>query len=158
MPSTLFTTWAEYDAAIGRTIVAAQHDLRIFDHDLANCALEKPERHEQLVAFLRSSPRARLHIVRQDTQRVLSAMPRTLRLLTTFGHAMSISRASERLANLTDAMLIADGRFAAIRFHRDHARGKLIADGEDEVAPYGRRFEEIVAEGGEPISPSVLGL
>lgn len=158
MPSTLFTTWAEYDDAVGRTIAAATHDLQIFDRDLAACALEKPERHAQLVTFLRGSPRARLQIVLQDTQRVQTAMPRTLKLLATFGHAMSITRASERLATLNDSMVLADNRSGTIRFHHDHARGKFIDDDQDEMAPYGRRFQEIVAEGGEPISHSVLGL
>lgn len=158
MPSTLFTSWSEYDDAVGRTIWAAVHELLIFDRDLSALGLEKPDRHAQVVSFLRNSPRARLQIVLQDTQRVQTAMPRMLNLLATFGHAMSITRASERLASLNDSMLIADKRCGAIRFHHDHARGKLIEDDEDAAAPYAKRFQEIVAEGGEAVSYSVLGL
>lgn len=158
MPSTLFTTWAEYDTAVGRTIAAAEHDLLIFDRDLHALALERPERHEQLVSFLRGSPRARLQIILQDTQRVRTAMPRTLKLLATFGHMMTILHASERLSSLTDSMLLADGRFATIRFHHDHARGKFVDDDRDEISPYEKRFREIVGEGGEPLAQSVLGL
>lgn len=158
MPSTLFTTWAEYDAAVAQTIAAATHELLIFDHDLVACALEKPERNAQLVSFLRGSPRARLQIVVQDTQRVQTAMPRTLKLIATFGHAMSITGASERLASLNDSMVLADNRFGTIRFHRDHARGKFIDDDQEAIAPYGKRFQEIVAEGGHPLPQSILGL
>ena len=158
MPSTLFTSWGEYDDAVERTIAAAEHELLIFDRDLVALALEKPERHGQLVAFLRSSPRVRLHIVLQAPLRVQTAMPRTLKLLATFGHAMSITRASDRLASLSDSMLLADARFGAIRFHHDHARGKFIENDQDEAAPYAKRFQEIVAEGGEALAPSVLGL
>lgn len=158
MPSILFTSWADYDDAVGRTISAAKHELLIFDHDLVACALEKPERHAQLLSFLRGSPRARLQIALQDPHRVQTAMPRTLKLLTSFGHAISITHTSERVAGLTDSMVLADGCYGTIRFHHDHARGKFIDDDPDEVSPYGKRFQEIIAEGGEPLSPSVLGL
>lgn len=158
MPSTLFMTWADYNDALSRTIAAATQQLWIFDHDLSACRLEDPERHEQLVSFLRGSPHARLQIALMEPRRLQSSMPRTLKLLSTFGHVTSVTRTSDRLSHLRDSMVLADREFGVIRFDRDHARGKIIVGDEDETAPYLRRFEEIRAEGGEAITPGVLGL
>lgn len=158
MPTTLIATWADYEDALSRTIAAATQQLWIFDHDLAACGLEKPDRHEQLVAFLRGSPHARLQIALRDPQRLQTSMPRTLKFLTTFGHITSVTRTPDRLAHLRDSMVLTDRRCGVVRFDHNHPRGKMIVDDEDESAPYIRRFEEILAEGGDRVTPGVLGL
>lgn len=158
MPSTLFTSWADHDDAVTRILAAASRQLLIFDRDLAPLGLDRRDRQDQLVAFLRGSPQARLQIAVQDSRHLLTAMPRTLRLLATFGHLVSVVRTSDRLAGLRDAMVLADGRHGVVRFDHDHARGKIVTDDETEISPYRRRFDEILADGGEPVPPSVLGL
>ena len=158
MPSTLFTSWTDYDQALTTTLAAVSQQLLIFDRDLAPLALERRDRQDLLVAFFRGSPQARLQIAVQDPAHLLTAMPRTLRLLATFGHQASVVRTSERLASLRDSMVLADGRHGVVRFDHDHARGKIVTDDEAEISPYQRRFNEILADGGEPVPTSVLGL
>ena len=54
--------------------------------------------------------------------------------------------------------VVADSRHALVRFHEDQARAKVMLDAPLDCAPYARRFDEIVAEGGDEISATTLGL
>ena len=55
-------------------------------------------------------------------------------------------------------MILVDDVHALIRFDRDQPRCKLLVDESDEIMPYRRRFDEIWAEGGIPVSATTLGL
>ena len=84
--------------------------------------------------------------------------PQLMNLLTVYAPALTITQSPPHLDTLKDSLLIADGRHTLIRFHRDHARARLIVDDVHECTPHIQRFEEIVAAGGEPLSSSTLGL
>ena len=47
---------------------------------------------------------------------------------------------------------------ALVCFHREQPRARLIIDDVHECTPYVRRFEEILAAGGDPVSAMTLGL
>ena len=108
--------------------------------------------------LLSSKPNARLRIALHDTARATTTQPRLLQLLLRFGHAVTIRETPENLRQLADEMLIVDSRDAVIHFQFDQPRGKVIGDDPDEIQPYLRRFEEIWAECGPPISATSLGL
>lgn len=157
MSSTLLTSYGEYDAAIDRILSLAQRRIDLFDHDLARLKLDQPGRHAALLRLL-GGPGHRLRIVVQNGQAAMSRHPLLLRLLESHGHQFSLLEADEKLAHLSDSLLVADGVHALVRFHRDQPRGKLLEDEADEVRPYERKFQSIVDEGATPLSPRVAGL
>ncbi|HEX5804607.1 MAG TPA: hypothetical protein VFY24_16440 [Azospira sp.] len=153
----LMTSWSEYDGAIGEVLSIAGHSLAVFDHDLVSLKLETPERHEALAAFLRR-PQAQLRIAVQSSRPVLQHSPRLIALLRLHAHNFQLIETPPHLAGLSDSLLLADGETAVVRFHRDHARSKVIVGDAEACKPYGKRFEEIWNEGGTPLSATTLGL
>ena len=158
MASSIFTTWAEYGAAVTRVIDSADSSIKVFDRDLQRLPFERPEINAQLANFLRRRASNRIQIVVQDSGPLLRYGARLMRLLTSYGHNLQVILATEQTAALTDSLLIVDERHAVIRFHVEQARGKLIMDDAAETRPYAKRFADIVAEGGTAVSPGVPGL
>ena len=145
MISGLFTQWSAYDDALMQVLPLAEHEICLFDGDLSKLDLEKRERADYLRRFLAASPRNRLR-------------PRLFTLLADFPHAVEVWEASPPISSLTDSLLLIDDRHALIRIHEDHARSRLIRDDAAACRPYRLRFDEILREGGIPISATTLGL
>ena len=159
MTSTLLTTWREYHEATQEILDRSTATLEIFDEDLSSLQLESPSRMAALRAFLDPHRYARrLTIVVRKTDFVRQYNPQLMKLLSAYAPALTITESPPHLGTLDDSLLIADGRHALVRFHRDHAHARLIVDDTGECAPFLQRFHEIVAAGGEPLSPTTLGL
>lgn len=158
MTSTLCTSWSEYEAAVLSVLGCAERSILIFDHDLQRIPLERAVTCERITAFLHRQPGNRLQVVVQDSDQLVRQSPRVMRLLATYGHAFTLTLAPEHLANLADSMVLVDDRHAAIRFHRDQPRGRLLLDEPEAVQPYQKRFAAIVAEGGSAVLPGIAGL
>lgn len=159
MTSRLINTWSEYDSAVQEVLDLSPRELRIFDQDLSPLKLERPHRIAALRGMLATrEDDKRLTIIVQKPDFVRQYSPRLLDLLRIFAPAMTITQSPSHLEMLQDSMLIADRRHVLIRFHRDHARARLIVDDPSECAPYLLRFNEIQAAGGDPLSPGTLGL
>ncbi len=159
MTSRLITTWSEYDRAVQEVLDLAPRVLQIFDQDLSPLQLERPQRLAALRDLLATrEDDKQLTIIVQKPDFVRQYSPRLLHLLTVYAPALTITQSPAHLDALQDSLLIADRRHALVRFHRDHARARLMVDDRKECAPYLLRFEEILAAGGEPLSPTTLGL
>lgn len=157
MNSQLLTSQGELDAALDRVLALAEGTIDLFDGDLSAMAIERPSR----IAALQRVLAERAHQVRivvQDGARVQATCPRLMRLFETHGHHFALLQAADSLLELKDSFVIADGRHALVRFHRDQPRGRLIEDGEGDVRPYATRFADIVAEGGHRLSARLAGL
>jgi len=157
MTSQLLTSQGELDAAVDRLLELAIGTLDVFDHDLSALSLDRTSRIAGLQRILGERAH-RVRIVVQDGSRLSARAPRLMRLLETHAHHFALLQAPDSLSELRDTMLIADGRHALVRFHRDQPRGKLIEDDANEVHAYAMRFTEVVNEGGYPLSPRVAGL
>jgi hypothetical protein len=159
MTSQLITSWAEYDGAIHEILQLSTGTLQIFDEDLSALRLERAERMARLRALLatREHPK-QLTIIVQRPDFVRQYSPQLMELLTVYTPALTIIHSPPHLDRLKDSLLIANGQHALVRFHRDHARARLILDDAAECAPYVQRFAEILGEGGDPLSPTTLGL
>lgn len=159
MTSKLLTPWSEYDAATQEILDRSTVTLEIFDGDLSSLKLESLSKVAALRALLDShrSP-GRLTIVVRKADFVRQYSPRLLNLLSTYAPALTISESPPHLGTLAESLLIADGRHALVRFHRDQPRSRLIVDDQSECAPVVQRFNEIVAAGVQPLSPTTLGL
>ncbi|MEF8700714.1 MAG: hypothetical protein V5B32_09335 [Candidatus Accumulibacter sp. UW26] len=159
MASQLITTWSAYDDAVGHLCARSPATLLIFDEDLSSLKLERPPRIAALARLL-AAPDAQkqLTIVVQKTAFVRQYSPQLMQLLRFHQPTLTIIQAPPQLDSLRDSLLIADGRDALVRFDHAQARARLMVDDAEACAPYLRRFAEIVAAGGEPISSMTLGL
>jgi hypothetical protein len=150
--------WSEYGSAVRKTLFLATRSIRIFDPDLARLNLETRENALFLRRFLASAPHVRLQIVLRNAEPFRRGSPRLFELLRDFPHLMQVWECAPQLLKLTDAMLLSDDQHAVIRIHQDHARSRVIVDDTDACRRYHMRFDEILAEGGTPISATTLGL
>lgn len=154
----LLTSWGEYETAIAQLLPMARRSVAIFDRDLAGLQLEKPAACATLTNFLRGVPDASLRVVVQSAQTFRTRSPRLLQLLRSFAHNFQLVEAPPHLARLNDSLLLIDATHAVIRFHHEQPRSKEILSSPEGCKPYCKRFEEIWAEGGTPISATTLGL
>jgi hypothetical protein len=136
----------------------ATHPLRIFDENLSALKLERPERIATLRQFLSASPKHLLQIAVQDAGHIRVNSPRLMELLTAYSHNLQIIECPPHLANLSDSLIFADGKHGVIRFHKEQARAKVILDDIEECTPYLHRHDQILEEGGSPVSGRSLGL
>lgn len=159
MPHQLLTTWRDYQQSIDEILALAGRTLSIFDHDLSLLKPDDPSRHAQLRRLLVGRESAcRLTIVVQQPDFVRQHCPRLLNLLTLYAPAVTLVEAPTTLASLRDSLLIADDRHVLVRFDRQQPRARRLIDEANDCEPYVARFAEILAEGGETISPTTLGL
>jgi hypothetical protein len=154
--SAIITSWGEHDAALSRVLALAEKSLWIFDADLAR--YERSDNLAILQRFLAGEGEQRLRIVVRDVDKLRAERPRLWKLLETHGESMTVFACPPALAELTDSLLICDDRHALVRFHEDQPRCKTIIDNTLECKPYSQRFEDLVAECGEPIGTTTLGL
>ena len=158
MPSRLIVSLVELNAARVGIASLATSRLAIFDRDLQSLHLDGADWHALLTRFLAADRRNELRIVVHDAQPVRDFNPRLMRLLATFGHAMTLRETPENLKQLEDSLLFADAANAVVQFNHAQARGKAIEDDADAVRPYLQRFEDLWAEAGPPLGPGALGL
>ena len=158
MSSELITTWSEHDSALEKVLARATRTLRIFDADLTKLRLERPEQIAILGNFLSADIKNQIHAIIRNAEPLRRNRPRLMKRLALHPQHVLVFEAPEQIAKLSDSMLISDEQYALIRFHQDNVRSKIILDNADECLPYINRFEEIVREGGNQVSATVLGL
>ncbi len=158
MSRELFTSWPEYQVAIDRILALARKRICIYDEDLGLMHLAMPERIAALKVPLATVRSDCLRIALRNTLPLEQRQPLLLELLATYSHNSAVQQTPEQLAHLRDSMILVDDVHALIRFDRDQPRCKLLIDESDEIMPYRRRFDEIWAEGGIPVSATTLGL
>lgn len=138
-----FDTYEAYRQAVAMVVMQAQRELAIFDPDLRETGLESRSGADHLTRLLTMSRARQLRIVLHDPDHLERHCPRLIKLLQNYAHVASLRRSPEHLRNLTDCFVVADGRHAVIRFHADHARGKLLIAQDEQVGNWQRRFGEL---------------
>ena len=151
-------TIAEQIAAIDELIALAQHHIQVFDQDLSQTGWNNGVRTERLATFLRGVRGRRLDLVVHDTRYLESACPRMLRLLSAYGHAMTILQTGAEGKVATDPLLIVDGQHYLHRFHFEQPRAALGILQPDQAQPLAARFAEIWATGVSGVNATALGL
>jgi hypothetical protein len=158
MSNTLTTSWAEYDIAVQDILALAKHRLRIFDENLSTLKLERPDRLSLLSRFLSASPEHTLQITVLDAEHLRRNCPRLMQLIAAYAHNLKIVECPGHLASLNDSLILADNEHGVVRFHKDHARAKTIISDVEACAPYQHRYDQILEEGGTPVTATTLGL
>jgi hypothetical protein len=141
-----FDSESAYRAAIDVTLAAARSEIRIFDRDLLQMGLGERDRIALLTEFLAGGRDRRLRIVVHDVTPLEQCLPRLIELMRWRGHLIETRRTPDHMRHLADCWVLADGSHATIRFHADHARGKLISNLPTEVEPWWRRFDDLWLE------------
>ncbi len=158
MAREIHTTWSDYRGSLDRLLAMACDEILIWDPDLRELQLDSPQHIDCLRRLLTDPDRLTVRIVVQDATPLRLRHPRLMELLSRFHHTLAVRQSGDSLTALRDALVIADGRHALIRFDRDHPRCKFLVSEREEVLPYVKRFEEIWAEEGTSVSPTTLGL
>jgi hypothetical protein len=151
-------TVREQSAAIDELIALARHNIRVFDQDLSQTGWSSAARVDRLASFLREVRGRRLDIIVHDTRYLQSACPRMIKLLRTYGHAMTIYQTGAEAKIATDPLLIVDARHYLHRFHFDQPRAAMGIDQPEQAQLLSTRFDEIWATGEAGVSGTVLGL
>lgn len=141
-----FESEVAYRAAIDATIVAARSEIRIFDRDLLQMKLAERGRVGLLATFLSADGDRRLRVVLHDVEPLEQQMPRLIDLIRLHRHLVEFRRTPDHLRHLADRYVLADEMHGALRFHADHARGKMITNMPSELAPWWRRFDDLWQE------------
>lgn len=155
---TPFGDEAGFRAALDAVIASATREIRIFDNTLENMKLDDKVRAEALRRFLAESPLHRLHIGVHEARYAESHCPRLLALIRQFPASIEFRESAAEYKHIADCCLLADGCNGAIRFHRDHARGKLLLNVPDEIRPRWQRFDELWQSGTPCLAATTLGL
>lgn len=158
MTRTLYAHWSEFGSAVDHILSIARERLLVFDFDLSAMKFNTPDHHRAIQSLLTNNPQNKSVFIVQDASRLTLEQPRVISLLDRFQHNLGILECPESLRELPDSMIIADDKHALIRFHRQQPRCKLLEDESEEVFPYRRRFDEILAEGGTWVSARACGL
>jgi len=154
---TLATVAAQV-AAIDSLIGIAKHSIRVFDVDLSGMGWNDPARAENIVAFLRANPTAKLEIIVHDTSWIGRSCPRLVNLLKYHGHAIAIRRTGEDARHAMDPLVIVDGTHFLHRFHVAQPRAAFSIGDPVAAQPLVTRFDAI-SESAEPgLTATVLGL
>jgi hypothetical protein len=153
-----FDTYRDYRLAVADLLTLADRRVSLFDPDLRQTGLETAASVRLLTQFLARSHDQQLRIVLHDTSYAERQCPRLLALLRDYGHCVGVRRSPDDLRHLSDCYLGADARHAAIRFHRDHARGKLLIHKPDDVGERQRRFDELWELSLPALAATTLGL
>jgi hypothetical protein len=153
-----FLDEAGYRSAIDVVIAAASKEIRIFDDKLDRMRLDDKARAELLIQFLAASPAHRLCIVLHDPRHAETNSPRLLALIRRFPNAVEVRESAAEYKHVADCSVLVDATHGVRRFHRDHARGKLIQNAPDEIRPWWQRFDELWRSGTPCLSPTQIGL
>lgn len=158
MPRTLLTSWSDHRQAVTDTLAAALRQIDLFERDLARIGLDQRTTVETLAHWFAAHERSQLRLVVPDLDLLRARQPHFMVLAERWGHRLSVRKTPDHLAHLPDCMVIADARFATIRFQHDQARSVALTDAPEDVLPYQTRFDELWAECSESLGARTLGL
>jgi hypothetical protein len=158
MIETPFQSEAEFRAALDTVITNASREIRVMDDRLERMLLDDKVRAALLAQFLAASNKRQLHIIVHDPQYAETRCPRLCGLIRRFPDAVEVRESPAALKHIADSFLIADEVHGVIRFHRDHARGKMLQNAGDDIRPWWQRFDELWRSGSSCLSPTQAGL
>jgi hypothetical protein len=134
---------AEYREACDTILGRAQHEVLIFDRDLAALQPGQKIRLELLAGFLQADALRRIRIVLHDPVHLERNAPRLIQVIARFSHAIEVRQSPDNLRHLADTHLLADDSHGVRRFHVDQPRSAIILDDPAYIHPWRQRFEEL---------------
>ena len=157
-PNAVILGERNYEAAINLVIAKAQTSLLIFDQDFAYGDFASKQCYELIKQFLSTNEFCQLTIILQQADFFVNNCPRLFDLLKLFGHKMVVFETNNNTKIAKDCFVVADKLHYVRRFHIDQARFKYAFDDETECANLQMRFDELMQETADAVSPTKLGL
>jgi len=139
----VFSTAAEFRAAVDRLLEQEGRELRVFDPDLVSLQLNDPARVERIERFQRASRTRRLLIVVHDQDPLVKRTPRMMALFSRYVHAIQIHRTHEEIRSIQDSFLVLDSAHYVRRPVAAFFRGAAGIHDETEALSMRSRFQEI---------------
>lgn len=153
-----FASESGYRDALVAVIALARREIVCFDQDLIAMGLAETRTVALLSDFAQGGRQRRIRFAVHDAEPMAARAPRLIELLRRFSHVVEVRRTPDHLHHLAERWLLADAGSGVIRFHADHARGKLVTDEPTEIQGWWQRAEDLWADS-EVCSPaSVTGL
>jgi len=134
---------ADYRRACDTVLARAEHEILIFDRDLAALRLEENARLEALTNFLQTDSLRRIRVVVHDPGPLERNAPRLMRVIVRFLHAIDVRQSPDNLRHLADTHVLVDEGHGVRRFHVDQPRSALVVDDPAYIHPWRQRFEEL---------------
>jgi hypothetical protein len=155
---TLLQARSDYQRGFGRILDLARRELRIFDADLADLAMNSSERIDSLSRFLRSGPNRRIFIALHHVDYVSKHCPRFTALLGIYASSILINKTFGDAAKVQDCFALADAEHLVRRPVTAQPRGVLVIGDPKECQPMRERFEEIWESSEPAVSANTTGL
>lgn len=140
---TLLTGEAGYRQSCDTVLALAEHEILIFDRDLAALRLEETARLATLGNFLQRAGLHRLRIVLHDPEPMERDAPRLMQLIARFSYVIELRQSPDNLRQLADTHVLVDESHGVRRFHVEQPRSALILDDRAYIYPWRQRFEEL---------------
>lgn len=155
---TLLTSEAAYRQACDSVLSKAEHQVLIFDRDLAKLRLDEQARLEAMASFLRAGGARKIRIVLHDPGPLERNTSRLMQLIQRYSHLIEIRQSPDNLRHLADTHVIVDEGHGVRRFHVDQPRSALTLDDPISIHPWRKRFEELWMLSKPCLSMSTTGL
>lgn len=153
-----FETPGEYRQAFDRLLAASLRQLRIYDQDLLELALDTPQRIEALRQLCLSGSARRIEILLRDWALVRDRQPRLVGLLQQFSHVMEIRREEEIDEPSMESFVVGDDRLILVRPHRDSWRSLLHLEDPLTARVHIQNFDQLWQRAEGPLDSRPLGL
>jgi len=153
-----FETPGEYRQAFDRLLSLSQRQLRIYDQDLLELALDSPRRIEALRQLCLSGSPQRIEILLRDWSTVRDRQPRLMGLLQQFSHVMEIRREEEISEPAMESFVIGDDRLILVRPHRDSWRSLLHLEDPLSARAHMQNFDQLWQRSEGPLAVRQMGL
>lgn len=139
----LLTSEADYRQACDTVLGRAQHEILIFDRDLAALRLDEKLRLEILAGFLQGQSPRRIRMVLHKPETPMRNSPRLMQLIQRFSHSIEVRQSPDNLHHVADTHILVDDRHGVRRFHVDQPRSALVLDDPTYLSPWRLRYEEL---------------
>lgn len=159
-PTVRFDTRAEFEDQLLAAFASAQREIWLADVDFQRWPLNSPRTEEALHRFLLASRVNRLNVLVSDAGPMERDMPRFMKLMRLFGHALTCRQPPEEIATRFSeecSFAIVDRARMVRRFHRDTMRGVAEFHPND-VGPWAEQFLSLWEEARPGPSATTLGL
>jgi len=145
---------AAFDALLERT----HRQLRLYDHNLSQLALDLPQRHAALRALCVAGTGHRIELLLDDIAHISRDCPRLMQLVRDFSHVIEIRQADPDAPRPEQAFAIADQHSAIIRADKTALRGALHLDDASRTVILHHSFESMWQRSQTHVSATTLGL
>lgn len=149
---------AEYAAAVDRIVALGGRELRIFDPDGRQLALDTASRIAALEAFLVRGPDQRILLAVHSTDHLTRDCARFIALLHRHVDRIAVHRTGSEAARAQDCFVLADAAHCVRRPVAAQPRGVVIIGDPREIALQRERFDQIWEQSTIGVPPSTLGL